>query len=230
MLSTSPTATSSRPPEPIVSRAPFWDGLAEKYFAQPIADPGAYEETLAAIRSHLEPHHQALEVGAGTGGTAVRLAPSVAQWTATDVSPEMLRFAAQRLAVPGAADNVALEVAEASAPLPGGPYDVICALNLLHLVPDLDVAVARLREAVVPGGVVISKTPCLAERGFWLQPLIPILRFFGRAPEVVRFFRTADLEEAFRRAGFAIEESRTFGEARTSRYLVARRPPASSET
>ena len=69
----------------------FWDRHAAKYAEKPIADPTAYEEKLARVRSLLRATDHVLEIGCGTGSTALRLAPGVAKITATDVSSGMIR-------------------------------------------------------------------------------------------------------------------------------------------
>ena len=55
----------------------FWDGIAEKYAKRPISDMAAYEYTLGRTRSYLKPEDQVLELGCGTGSTALLLAGDV---------------------------------------------------------------------------------------------------------------------------------------------------------
>ena len=53
----------------------FWDRIAPKYAADPIADPAAHEATLERTRRLLGPGHRVVEIGCGTGSTALALAP-----------------------------------------------------------------------------------------------------------------------------------------------------------
>ena len=62
----------------------FWDKIAERYAARPIDNPDAYEATLERVRHWLHPDWHVLELGCGTGTTALKLAGSAAQITATD--------------------------------------------------------------------------------------------------------------------------------------------------
>ena len=78
--------------------ARFWDRAARKYAASPIKDMAAYEYTLERTRAYLAPTDHVLELGCGTGTTAVRLAEEVAQYRCTDVSPEMIRIARDKAA------------------------------------------------------------------------------------------------------------------------------------
>jgi cyclopropane fatty-acyl-phospholipid synthase-like methyltransferase len=206
-----------------MSDSAFWDRLAPKYYRQRIDNLAAYEQTLERVRAHLKPTDRVIELGCGTGGTAVLLAPHVARWVASDGSKEMIRCAEVRLADERAPSNVELRVATMGSAPAGAPYDVACAFNVLHLVDDLAEAVRFLRSVLVPGGLAISKTPCLREHGIAIRALLPVLRMVGRAPPVC-VFDTSELEQAFVREGFRLEESRTFDTAKTARFLVARAP------
>ena len=52
--------------------------FAPKYAKSPIKDVPAYEYTLGRTRSYLKPTDAVLELGCGTGGTALKLADAVA--------------------------------------------------------------------------------------------------------------------------------------------------------
>ena len=100
----------------------------------------------------------------------------------------MIAIAHQRLAAqPSAALRFAVADAEAMAP---GPevYDAVLAFNVLHLMTDLDDALRQLVKVLRPGGLLISKTACIAE----MNPLIPylavpLMRAIGKAPPVLSF-------------------------------------------
>lgn len=62
----------------------FWDRLADKYAAQPIADEDAYRTKLARTQAHLTPEMDIFEFGCGTGGTAIAHAPHVRSVRAID--------------------------------------------------------------------------------------------------------------------------------------------------
>ena len=76
-----------------MANASFWDKAAEKYARDPISNMAAYEETRDKMRAILQPHHRVLEIGCGTGSTALELADRVASYLATDLSGEMIRIA-----------------------------------------------------------------------------------------------------------------------------------------
>jgi ubiquinone/menaquinone biosynthesis C-methylase UbiE len=208
------------------AKARFWDKIARKYAADPIEDLGGYERTLVRTRELLAPNHRVLEVGCGTGSTALRLAPQVGAYVASDVSPEMITIAREKLAT-APQPNLEFHVADADLPSSDvGTYDVVLAFNVLHLVADLDRALESITRALKPGGLLVSKTACLYEMNPivpWL--MLPIMRLFGKAPAVLCFTAPA-LEAAMRRHGLhveAVERHATKGKDWRP-FIVARKP------
>jgi cyclopropane fatty-acyl-phospholipid synthase-like methyltransferase len=57
--------------------ARFWDKRAEKYAQRPLADQAAYEKKLEITRRYFNPDSVVLEIGCGTGSTALAHAPYV---------------------------------------------------------------------------------------------------------------------------------------------------------
>ena len=207
-------------------KAHFWDRIAPKYAADPMADMAGYEATLQRVRAWLTADQEVLELGCGTGSTALRLAPCTRRLLATDVSAGMIAIARQRLAAQPV-PQLSFEVADAEAPLQWhGLYDVVLAFNLLHLVDDLDHALARAVRALRPGGLLISKTPCVAE----MNPLIarlalPLMQAIGKAPEVL-CFGAEQLESAFRRQGLEVVCVERHGSrGKDIRVFIAARKP-----
>jgi len=203
----------------------FWDRIAPKYAEHKIADEAAYEYTLDRTASYLSRDDRVLELGAGTGSTALRLAPHVREIVATDVSPAMMGIAETRKAEAGAG-NVRFETASVPEALKlDGKFDAVLGFNLFHLVPDMERRFVDIAELLPQGGVFISKTPCLADRAqgvmrFLFPLLIPALKLIGKAP-FVRLFDQATMEAALERAGFDILEAGNH--PARSRYLVARK-------
>ncbi len=205
--------------------AKFWDGVAQKYAKSQIGDMQAYEYTLGRTRSYLKATDTVLEVGCGTASTAIKLADSVAELVATDVSSGMLEVGRERVSEAGAKNIRLVQATPETAP--DGPFDVVMAHNLIHLLEDGDIVMAEIAQRVKPGGLFVSKTPCLSEnmRSFkfrLMKTAIPLMQFFGKAP-FVRFFSIAELERSITDAGFKIIESGNFPADPPSRYLVARK-------
>ncbi len=231
---TSPTIVSRSDASPLpaqsasaAGKAAFWDRIARKYAADPIADMAGYETTLRRVQAFLSAEQDVLEIGCGTGTTALRLAPSTRRLLATDVSAAMIAIACEKLAA-RPMPQLSFAVADADAPVLGqGTYDVVLAFNLLHLVSDLDHALQLAMQALRPGGLLISKTPCIAE----MNPLVPylalpLMRAIGKAPHVLSF-NGDRLQSAIARQGMEIVSVERHGtRGKDIRvFIVARKPP-----
>ncbi len=203
----------------------FWDRIARRYAADPIKDPTGYERTVERTRQLLGANAVVLELGCGTGTTALKLAPSVSGILATDVSAEMIAIAREKAAVEGSG-NVSFEVADASTATEGeARFDAVLAFNLLHLVSHRAGVLAQAFRLLKPGGLFISKTPCLLEMNPFVRIAVPIAQWIGKAPGV-SFFDAATLEVEIANAGFRFVERARHGAARKDPriFLVARKP------
>lgn len=213
----------------MTQHATFWDKAAPKYAESPIADQAAYEYTLGRTRTYLTLQDRVLELGCGTGSTALLLAPNLKQITAIDLSPGMLAIARQKAASTGV-KNVSFEV---GADVPKqGPYEVVMGYSLFHLVPDMEKRFAQINELLPKGGYFITKTACLGQRaeglGGALKSLairiaVPVMQLIGKAP-YVRSFSVNELENAVIAAGFEIVESGNHPKGPPpAHYIVARK-------
>lgn len=228
-LSTTPSLDTPSPPQSsdVVSRkARFWDRIARKYAADPIADMPGYEATLRRVQGLLTAEMNVLEIGCGTGSTALRLAPFTRRLLATDVSAGMIGIAREKLAAEPL-PQLAFALADADAPAAGpGDYHAVLAFNLLHLVSDLDGALASAVQALRPGGLLISKTACVAEMNPLIRWLaIPVMQAIGKAPHVL-LFDADTLQAAMVRQGLVIEAVERHGtRGKDIRvFIVARKP------
>lgn len=204
--------------------ARFWDRGARKYAAGPIADMAGYERTLARTRHYLRGDEAALEFGCGTGTTALRLAPFLGRILATDISGGMIAIARERAAAEGHA-NAAFEVATPDAgPWPDASFDVALGFNLLHLVANREAALGGIHRLLRPGGLFISKTPCLKEMNPLIRLAVPVMQVIGKAPYVASL-SVGELEREMAAAGFEIIE-RAYHASRgrdAQPFLVARK-------
>lgn len=200
----------------------FWDKHAEGYAKRPIKDMPAYEQTLAHVRRHLTSTDKVVELGCGTGSTALLLADSVANMTGTDISEKMIEIANGKVA-DHPTDNVQFTRSDAScSALPTAGYDAVLAFNLMHLLRDIPATARSARRLLKPGGLFISKTPCLAKANRFLPALIWVMRKVGYAP-YVGILSVQDLERDIASAGFEIVETAFYPAKSGSRFIVARR-------
>lgn len=190
--------------------ARFWDRAARKYSTDPISDVAGYERTLERTRHYLRGDQTALEFGCGTGTTALKLAPFVGRIVASDISGEMIAIARENARDQGCG-NVTFEVARLdTAPWPDGSFDVALGFNVLHLVADREAILKSVHRLLRPGGLFISKTPCLKEMNLPLRIVlllaVPVMQLIGKAPRVVTSLSEADLERDIIAADFQIVE------------------------
>ncbi len=213
------TSTAARtPPAAAGSGARFWNRFADRYAARPIKDVAAYDALISDVAARLRSTDRVLEIGCGTGGTAIRLAPYVSQFTATDFSIEMIRIAKAK----PAPDNLQFKTSNAETALDGGPFDAICAFNVLHLVDDLPGLLGQMHAQLHPGGLLIAKTWCFADLPVKLRLLFGILRPLGLFPPA-RSLSVAQFRLAIVDAGFEIVDQRIFGTRSQNPYIVARK-------
>jgi SAM-dependent methyltransferase len=161
----------------IASDARFWDRTSRKYAKAAIADQDGYERTLDRTRSLLGAGDRVLELGCGTGTTALRLSGDVKSYLATDFSVGMITIAEEKRI---AARVPVLEFRTATAEsieLETGQFDAILGFNYLHLVRDLPGTLRRIRALLVSEGLFISKTPCVGDMNSLIRlVLLPVMR------------------------------------------------------
>ncbi|RWK54167.1 class I SAM-dependent methyltransferase [Mesorhizobium sp.] len=208
----------------IASDARFWDRSSRKYAMSAIADHAGYERTLDRTRALLEPGDKVLELGCGTGTTALRLAGDVQNYLATDISAGMIAIAHEKH-VAGPIPGLVFRTATVEALAPdAAQFNAVLGFNYLHLVRDLPGTLRRIHALLAAEGLFIFKTPCVGD----MNPLIrfavlPALRAIGKAP-YAGVFRAADLSQHISPAGFdvlATESHATKGDDNRP-YIMAR--------
>jgi len=198
----------------------FWDAIARKYARQPVADEAAYQTKLAMTREYLQPDMDLLEIGCGTGSTAILHAPFVRSIQAVDISPAMLEIARSKADSAGIS-NVAFEQASLDTLDVGdASCDMVLALSLLHLLEDWQGVIAKARRWLKPGGLLVTSTSCMADMMPAMKYVLPLLRLVGMAPRLT-FFTLAELKQAHRDCGFTMVEEFTPG-PRKATFLIAR--------
>ena len=133
-----------------IRRRVFWAAYARVYDQlwdnELMADVGAW------VARKLPAGGAVLEVGAGTGIVAAHLRAHGHAVTACEPTPAMAARCARKLPdlapTPTSCEDLAAGVA-----------DNVVAVNMVHMLEDPVLGVARLRRACRPGGVVVLVTP-----------------------------------------------------------------------
>jgi ubiquinone/menaquinone biosynthesis C-methylase UbiE len=208
----------------IASDARFWDRTSRKYAAGAIEDQAGYERTLDRTRALLGSGDRVLELGCGTGTTALRLAGDVQDYLATDISAAMIAIANEKHAsdpVPALVFHTA--TAEALTP-DVAPFNVVMGFNYLHLVRDLPGTLRRIHALLAAEGLFISKTPCVGDMNPLIRFALPAMRAIGKAP-YAGVFRATELSQHISAVGFDVLATENHAaKGNDSRpYIVARK-------
>ncbi|MGH1407748.1 MAG: class I SAM-dependent methyltransferase [Rhodomicrobiaceae bacterium] len=212
--------------------AKFWDGVAEKYAKTKITDEESYKYTLERTRSYLTKEDEVLEIGCGTGSTALLLANSVKTLTASDISAEMIRIGREKAEGKGI-NNIRFMTNEISkaelTPNSEGQthYDAVLAFNILHLLQDLPRNLEQINNMVKPGGYFISKTTCkptnkISFKFLAIMTILPVMQLLGKAP-FVKLRKSNEFDKLITNAGFKIIESGDYPANPPHRYIVAQK-------
>lgn len=181
----------------------FWDKIANRYSEKPIDDEAAYRTKLQVTRKILRPDMRVLEIGCGTGSTAIEHAPYVKHIHAIDYSAKMIEIA-ERKACEKNIDNITFEQFDIDAfSSPDQSFDVVLGLNILHLLENKEEVINRIFRSLIPGGTFVSSTHCLGDTMRFIKVIAPIGKFFGLMP-LVKVFTTDELEGSLAAAGFDI--------------------------
>jgi len=209
----------------VTDDAAFWDGIAEKYAKQPVANPDVFDAKIAVTKSRMKATDVVLDIGCGTGSLALRLAGSAAQVHGLDISSEMIRIANGK-ARAQEVDNVTFHVGpfdETFRAFEAESLDGICAYSLLHLVDDRSAALEQIYRLLKPGGFFISSTVCLGESWVPYGALIGVMRAVGKAP-MVKIFDKGTLEGEMRQSGFVEISQPDVGAKADIAFIVAKKP------
>ena len=188
----------------MVQHKEFWDKRAYKYSLRPVADEATYQKKLDITRKYFREDMEVLEIGCGTGSTAIAHAPYVKHVHATDISPRMIEVARDKAKDAGIT-NVTFDVQEANLiDAPDSSLDVVMAHNLLHLVDDREEVVGNVCRKLKPGGILVTSTACIRDMMLPLRLIVPVGRLLRVFPPV-KVFSVADLKASLERAGFEID-------------------------
>lgn len=145
-----------------------------------------------------------LEIGCGTGFLTRNLRTAIphAQWTITDISPQML---AQCRAGMNSARGISFRVMDGEKPefQPNECFDLICSSLAFQWFENFSDALTRLAASLAPGGHIAFAT--LAEDSFreWRRAYARV----GAKPSVLKCFPLTTIRRAFPSGGVAhVEE------------------------
>lgn len=125
-----------------------WDALRSLH----VPDAEVNSAILAALGAH-QPR-RLLDIGTGTGHMLELLAPRAESALGIDRSPEMLRFAREKLAAAG----VAAELRQAdmyALPMDAASFDTVVLHQVLHYAQHPEAVIAEAARVLAPGGTML---------------------------------------------------------------------------
>ncbi|MEM7445604.1 MAG: methyltransferase domain-containing protein [Pseudomonadota bacterium] len=184
--------------------ASYWDRAAHNYSQLPAVDEDADRKKLRITRDYLRPDMEILDLGCGTGSTAIALAPFVRRIDAIDFSTRMIDIAEAK-AEAANIDNVVFDVSKIDHfVVPDQTFDAVLGLGILHLLSNKEEVIAKVHRWLKPGGTFITSTVCLGESMGYFKLIGPVCRLFGVIP-LVKVFTARELATAIGEAGFDID-------------------------
>ena len=201
--------------------AKFWDQRSKKYDDAIKDDDSGYKKTIEATTALLDSSDVVLDLGCASGEIGLDIAPHVARILGVDTSAKMIELAKEKVFITQT-NNARFEQADAfDQQLDDFSFSAVLALNIFHLVDDIPKVLSRLRDLLPPGGLLISQTPCLGERGRFFRALIGTLQKVGVAP-AISDLRILDLESLVLSSGFDIVETTVWDEKDAIQWIVAK--------
>jgi SAM-dependent methyltransferase len=146
---------------------------------------GRLTSLAGALSSHVPAEGRVLDVGCGTGELAQAAANGGLLVTACDISPEMLRGAADR-DTDGLVDWVLLDANWRALPFEPATFDAVVASSVLEYVHDPAAVLAECARVLRPGGIVLCTVPSISHPVRRLEGLIraaargPVVRALSR--------------------------------------------------
>ena len=198
----------------------FWNKMAESYSVKPVPDQKIYEEKLKLTRELFSPKMKVLEIGCGTGTTALIHAPYVEKITGSDFSSEMVKIANGKAASRQISNVNFKQESIDEMGYAENEFDVIMAHSILHLVKNKERALKKIFKSLKPGGYFVTTTGCIGGIFKIFKPLWYIGFRLGKLP-FLGFFTKTDFARQVRECGFLIE--REWSPTKTDIFLIARK-------
>jgi ubiquinone/menaquinone biosynthesis C-methylase UbiE len=202
----------------------FWNNVAEKYAKKPVTNVSAFEAKKAAIKARLRRDDVVLDIGCGTGSVAIELAACAGHVHAFDLSAEMIRIGERKAAAAGVT-NITFHVGAVADLSRFEPetFDMICAMNLLHLVEDRAGAFAAFFNLLKPGGFFVESTVVLGESWVPYRFVLAVMKLVNKAPPVW-VFRANDFYQELSEAGFRNVDKPNIPAGKLVAFSVSQKP------
>jgi ubiquinone/menaquinone biosynthesis C-methylase UbiE len=200
----------------------FWDKRAGQYDKNMQKHDSLYAKSIASTTELLTTSDVVLDFACASGEMSLDIAPHVQQIHGIDLSAKMIELANQK-ADTRQVDNTRFDQMDVFDPqLSDSSFSAIIAFNIFHLLDDATAVLARLNGLLAPGRLLLSQTPCLAERGWTFRTLNGLAQRLGVAP-TIHSVTGSELESLVSNSHFEIIGTRLWDAKNRVHWIVARK-------
>ena len=168
-----------------------------------------------------------LDYGCGTGTTSCELAGQVKEIHAIDISSKMIEAAKEKATVSNIENIVFSQADIFDERYKEESFDAILAFNMLHTVPNPQIAISKIYELLKPEGVFISVTPCLGGKMSFLVnlqiQLVRLLCAVGIIPIPIRRLKSSELDDLIANGNFQSVETEEIYKGASSYFIAAKK-------
>ena len=200
----------------------FWDKQAERFAQEGDGDDVTLNTAVSLTQKYLKQSDVVLDFGCATGALTFTIAGQVQLVEGVDISSKMIALAQQKATERQLANVHFTQGTIVNMPYPDESFDVVLAFNVLHLVEEAQSALRKMNQLLKPGGLFISATPCLGEKGGLFTAVFSLMSKTGLAPQITKF-KSAELQNLVRSNSFQIEEMKILAPEYAETLLVARK-------
>lgn len=160
-------------------RKTFWDRWAWFYDLAERVNLGANAAAAARVGALVPSGARVLDCAAGTGEFSLAAAARAGSVLCTDLSEAMLRQAEKKARRRGLSNVTFARRDITVLPDPDGSFDAVIAANVLHLLPEPEIALRELWRVTAPGGRLILPTYLQGQVGAAAGTMIKIYQGVG---------------------------------------------------
>ena len=205
----------------------FWDKVSDKYDKTEKRLEIIFHKVLENTKKYLTAGDVVLDFGCGTGTMTVEIARHVKEIHAIDISSKMLEYAKQNV-IERHIENVNfIQATLFDTPYEKESFDVILAFGILHLLKDNRQIIQKIGELLKPGGLLISSTPCLAEKmtlltKFQFYPFL-LLSKTGLINQYLKRFKITELDNLISAGNLQIIKHEKIFHRLTAYFVAAKK-------
>lgn len=200
----------------------MWDKRARNYDDAIKNHDDVYDKTIESTKALLSRSDVVLDFACASGEISLDIAAYIRRIHGIDTSAKMIELAKNK-SLNRQVDSIRFDQIDVFDPsLARFSFSAIIAFSIFHLVDDAQKVLARLNDLMAAGGLLITQTPCLGERGWFFKSLIGLAQKVGVAP-YIRNLNITELESLVSSSGFEIIENVIWDEKNAVQWIVARK-------